>query len=139
MYKVQTDDSVGGVGGYTRVFALGGEATGAAVAAVTGLEEDFFFFAEPRLAGVVMDAAIAFAASTLAQRRTLPREMRLAMEAALLRVRLAGVSRSPFGGEVDLPLVMVGGERRIGTSERVSTGRRWNEREMECWLKLVSG
>ena len=125
MYKVQTDDSVGGVGGYTRVFALGGEATGAAVAAVTGLEEDFF--AEPRLAGVVMDAAIAFAASTLARRQTLPRETRLAMEAALLRVRLAGVSRSPFGGKVDLPLVMVGGERQTGTSERVSTGRKWNE------------
>ena len=107
------------------LFALGGEATGVAVAAVTGLEEDIF--AEPRLDGVVMDAAIAFGASTLARWRTLPRETRLAMEAALLRVRLAGVSRSPFGGEVDLPLVMVGGERRMGTSERVSTGRKWNE------------
>ena len=107
------------------LFALGGEATGVAVAAVTGLEEDIF--AEPRLAGVVMDAAIAFVASTLARRQTLPRETRLAMEAALLRVRLAGVSRSPFGGEVDLPLVMVGSEHRMGTSERVSTSRKWNE------------
>ena len=65
------------------------------VAAITGLGEDFFF-AEPLLAVVFLDAAIAFAARTFASRRTLPRKMRLTMETELQRVRLAGVSRRPF-------------------------------------------
>ena len=58
MCKVKSDDSVSEVGGYTRILALGGEAT---VAAITGLGEDFFF-AEPLFAVVFLDDVIAFAA-----------------------------------------------------------------------------